>query len=140
MKLSPDTSGLPELMPYKQAASALGLGLRQVKSYVASGRLLTKGFGKAKKITKVSLLTLASEKSKPTPKTTITEQRIKRAKSREDREAAHIYRCAIEFMAGERAPALPAKPEATLAPAVPVSAVPANECKPGCRCVRHQLA
>jgi hypothetical protein len=130
MKLTPDTSGLPELMPYHQAASALGLGLRQVKSYVAAGRLLTKGFGKAKKITKASLLTLASEKSKTTPKPTITEQRLKRSKSREDREVAHVYKCAIAFMAGERA--LPAKPEAA-----PASAVPANTCKPGCRCIKH---
>jgi hypothetical protein len=136
MKLTPDTSGLPELMPYHQAASALGLGLRQVKSYVAAGRLLTKGFGKTKKITKASLLTLASEKSKPAIKPTITEQRLKRSKSREDREVAHIYKCAIAFMAGERAPALPAKKEAAPASA-PASGVPANTCKPGCRCIKH---
>lgn len=138
-----DTSGLAELVKYKDAAKALGLSVRQVKKYVASGRLLTKGHGSHKLITKASLVSYASQRSKPAPVLTPAARAERRYRNRDEREAAYIYRCALEFMQGYRAPAdwSPQSTAVKAGPATaktsPVSAVPENRCQPGCRCIRH---
>jgi hypothetical protein len=105
--------------------------------HVAAGRLLTSGFGKAKKVTKASLLTLASALSKPAPKLTPAERLAKRSKNRSDREAAHLYRCAVAFMKGERADApvivavVVEEPKEMLPPSM------AENHPVGCQCIRH---
>ena len=132
-----ELNDLPEVLPYRAAAKALDISLRTIMRLVASGKLLTSGFGKAKKIKKASLLALANEMSQPKPKLTVAEKSAKRSKSRSDAESGFVYRCATEFMPGKRAALVPVAVvmEKPTGPPLPPSM--ADNHPVGCRCIRH---
>ncbi len=127
-----------ELLTYLEAGKAVGVSPRTILRYVAAGRLLTSGFGKAKKITKASLLTLASAVSKPAPKLTPAEKSAKRSQARVGREAAHIYKCAVAFMKGERADVPVVEPVAVEKPKEMLPPSMAENHPVGCQCIRHR--
>jgi len=134
-----DTSNLPEVMKYAQAATALGVSVWTVTQWVSKGRLATQGFGKARKITKASLIACASQQSKPALKLTPAARAERKYRNRDEREAARIRRCAIAFTKGARAEDfnLPkVAPVAVPAPETPQSNA-TSPCLPGCRCIRH---